>query len=69
LGVFTMDNVRGRGLRNEAEVNYIIYALSIVNRMLISASHEIINLIPICRPSIPSEIRSYFEVEYKKYRE
>lgn len=66
LGYFTMSNDRGRGDRNETEVTYIAYAIDIINSLLISATHHIIEILPESKKRIPKTILEYFEGEFKK---
>ncbi len=66
LAYFTMDNERGRGIRNETEVTYIGMAIDIVNSLLIAATHHITTIIPSCKEKVPESVLAYFVNEYKK---
>lgn len=66
MAVMKMDNIRGRGLQNDAEVGHITIALWIAKILLIRITKEILDAIPEGKPKISKSVFEYFEKEYLK---
>ncbi len=61
FSVMTMDNERGRGLENEAEIGHITYALEFANHLLFRITQEIIDLLPAGKIKVYKSNLEYFK--------
>lgn len=60
FSTMTISNDRGRGIRNEAEVGHISYALEFSKLILFKASKDLMELLPDMQQKIDKDVIDYF---------